>query len=92
MHRILEALSQKDLSAQELAAAIGFPVGSSRSTLSILSRMGLVEPKPELKRGKPWKLTEAGKRRLQELKLENTVTAGCAGHIDPKKLQQIEKE
>jgi DNA-binding MarR family transcriptional regulator len=32
--------------------------------------MGFVETVPELKRGTPFRLTEAGKKRLEELKQE----------------------
>jgi transposase len=67
-NRVLEVLSQKSLSTKEIAEALDVPEGTSRSILSVLRREGLVEPKPELKRGKPFQLTEAGKKRLQELK------------------------
>jgi DNA-binding IclR family transcriptional regulator len=70
MHRILEALSQKNQSSQELAENLKFPLGTSRAMLSMLNRMGLVKPTPELKRGTPYTLTQKGRQQLEDLKKE----------------------
>jgi len=67
MHRILEALNAKEQSTQELSEALGFPIGTARATLSVLTRMGLTESIPLEKRGKPFRLTSQGKERLKEL-------------------------
>jgi DNA-binding MarR family transcriptional regulator len=70
LHRTLEALNKKEQSSQELSQTLNVPLGTSRSTISMLRRMGFVEPVPALKRGVPFRLTEQGKKRLKELKQE----------------------
>ena len=70
IHRILVALSKKDQSTQELAETLNAPLGTSRSTLSILSRMGFTESVPLMKRGKGFKPeTAPGKRRGKKFRL-----------------------
>jgi DNA-binding PadR family transcriptional regulator len=70
IHRVLEALNQKEQSSQELADSLKIPVGTSRSTLSLLTRLGLTEFDLIKKRGKPFRITEKGKERLLELREE----------------------
>lgn len=69
--KILKELQKENLSAQELSTKLGIPIGTARSTLSLLRQTDLVTPVESLKRGKPFKLTEKGRKRLEELINEN---------------------
>ena len=68
MHKILEALNQEQQTAYDLADKIGMSRSTSRTTLSLLARMGLVEGK----HNHPYNLTEEGKKRLKKLQQEAT--------------------
>lgn len=62
--KILKALLQHHRSTEELSKDLDLPMGTVRSTLSTLKRMGFVEPVPEEKRGVPFKLTKAGQEKV----------------------------
>jgi DNA-binding IclR family transcriptional regulator len=66
MHKILEALIQEPQTAYDLADKIGMSRSTSRTTLSLLARVGLVEGK----HNHCYHVTEEGKKRLQQLQQE----------------------
>lgn len=68
--RILEALSKKEQSTQEVAENLKIPLSTVRSTLSFLTRTELTEFVPIVKRGKNFTPeTTPGKRRAKKFKL-----------------------
>jgi len=66
IEKILKLLSTAPYSAHEIADVLGMPIGTVRSTISLLSRLGLVKP-TEGKRGQPFTITETGRERLKEM-------------------------
>jgi len=66
IEKVLKLLSESDHSTQEIADKLKMPLGTVRSTLSLLRRLGLVEP-TKGKRGVPYKLTQEGRDRLSSI-------------------------
>ena len=68
--RVLEALSEKKQTTQELAENLQLPLGTARSTVSFLTRAGLTKYE-EIKRvAKPFTITEKGREQLKQLQQE----------------------
>lgn len=64
--KILNLLQEGNYSTSEIAEKLKMPLGTVRSTVSLLTRMGLTEPVPAKKRGTPFRLTEEGKKKIEE--------------------------
>ena len=62
---ILKRLTEKPMSAQEIAAEMKLPDGTVRCEFHFLRNQGLIEPVPKEKRGTPMKPTQKG---LEEAK------------------------
>lgn len=65
--KVLEVLAEGNLSSSEIAEKLELSHGTVRSYLSTLTHLGFVKPVPEEKRGKPFMLTEQGKKHLESL-------------------------
>jgi predicted transcriptional regulator len=70
--RVLEALSEKSQTTQELADTLKLPLGTARSTVSFLTRAGLTKPEEIRRVAKPFTITEKGKEQLKQLQQEAT--------------------
>jgi len=68
--KILKALNGKDQTTKELQENLQLPEGTVRSTLSFLTRAGLTAFTEVPRDSKPFKITEEGKKRLEELQKE----------------------
>lgn len=69
LEKIMELLLKGNFSTSEIASELKLPLGTVRSTISLLKRTGFTEPVPEKKRGTPYKLTEEGREYIKK-KLE----------------------
>lgn len=65
IEKILKLLTQENHSTEEIARALDMPLGTVRSTLSLLKRVGLVKPTAG-KRGVPYTITQEGREHLKE--------------------------
>jgi len=68
--RVLEALSEKNMTTQELAECLQIPLGTARSTVSFLTRAGLTDCVEVQRLAKPFKITDKGVEQLKELQQE----------------------
>ena len=68
--RVLEALSEKSQTTQEIADSLKIPLGTVRSTVSFLTRAGLTQYEEVKRVAKPFAITEKGKAQLKELQQE----------------------
>ncbi len=66
IEKILSQLLNAEYSTSEMADVLELPVGTVRSTISLLNRLGLIEAVPKKKRGKPFKITQKGRDYLKE--------------------------
>ena len=68
--RVLESLTEKSQTTQELAETLKLPLGTVRSTVSFLARAGFTEYQ-EIKRvAKPFAITAKGKLQLKIMQEE----------------------
>jgi len=70
--RVLEALSEKSQTTQELAETLKLLLGTVRSTVSFLTRAGLTQYEEVKRVAKPFTITEKGKVQLREMQQEAT--------------------
>lgn len=63
--KILELLATGNYDTNQIAKELKMPLGTVRSTLSLLARLGLVIQVPEQKHGVPYTITEKGRGELQ---------------------------
>jgi len=66
IEKILKMLLTDSYSSHEISEKLQMPIGTVRSTLSLLRRLGLVKP-TEGKRGQPFTITDTGRARLKEM-------------------------
>lgn len=66
LEKILKLLLKGNYSTSEIAFELDLPLGTVRSTISLLKRTGFTEPVPEKKRGTPYKLTEKGREYIEQ--------------------------
>ena len=66
--KVLELLKEGDRSGAEISSSLAASYGSIRTILSFLNQLGFVEPVPEEKRGKPYRLTKHGEQLLERMK------------------------
>lgn len=69
IQRILELLAEGNFSGAEISSRLDTSYGGVRSILSFLKQLGFVEPVPEEKRGKPYRLTKMGKEYLKRKRM-----------------------
>lgn len=66
--RILQVLAEDKLSSREISDKLDLPYATVRTTLSFLKQVNFVKAIPEEKRGKPFMLTEQGRKHLETLR------------------------
>lgn len=66
--RVLELLAEGNKSSREISDELGMPYATARTYVSFLVQLGLAEPVPKERRGKPFRLTEQGRRHLDSLR------------------------
>lgn len=65
IQRILETLAKGNFSSREISDKLHMPYATVRTNLSFLKQVGFIKPVPEEKRGKPFMLTEQGRKHLE---------------------------
>lgn len=65
IEKILKLLSTASYSSHEISDILHMPIGTVRSTVSLLRRLGLIEPTVG-KRGVPFTLTTKGKKHMEK--------------------------
>ncbi len=66
IEKILTLLLDGNYSTQEIATTLSLPLGTVRSTVSLIGRLGLVKRVPASKRGVPYEITEKGREYLKK--------------------------